>query len=164
GIRPICFEMPLFVLDFACCPVHCLLEPGEAIAPLAVTVVKLLANLGQFVADGVQLLLATVELFFVGLELSLALGELLLLSLAFGLVLLQAGPSGSDLFLLLFRLAAHQDSGLALLPAFLVDFLAAAIPDDAVGFQLLRPFLELPLARFKLLKPLSHLPGGYGRR
>ena len=100
---------------------------------------------------------------FFRFEIALQLRQLLSLSLDFGQALLDAGSGRDNLLVLLLGLPAQQDSGFGLLPTFLLDLLAAAIPDHAVGFELLGLLLELLLADFKLAKPFFQLGSRCGR-
>ena len=75
--EPLRFQFPFFVLDLGRGPADRFIKPGQAVAPLPVVVVQLLADAGQFLADILDLLLAVGDLGGLGLDLLPAAGQLL---------------------------------------------------------------------------------------
>jgi len=127
-------DLALILLHLAGGPVDGLVQAGQAIATLAITVVKLLADVGQLLADGCKLLLLFPELLRRGLDLALSLRQFLS---ALGQLLVDRGRlrRGS-------LLGQHLHLALALL----LDLFTAPVPNDPIGFQLLSLFIELLLA------------------
>ena len=128
----------LLLLHLAGGPIDGLLHTGQAIPTLAVAVVELLADGCQFLANRFQLRFLLCQCRVLGHR-----------------------GAGLQLALPLVELPAQGLGRLGLLPTVALDLLAAPVPDDPVGFQLARLFLQFAFAH---LKSARAFVAGFRRR